>query len=130
MIGGPFGFRGPFRSDERTILILVGVDGSAPPNSIQLNLQESVNREVNRALIKAGQDISLNTETVNLTVEPNPSKEQRDVLGPNVIHVQQYDIATELEEVSQELVNGAHNTVINKVDQLGFNIADSRTTVS
>ena len=130
MAEGPFGFSRPIVSDKRTILVLVGVDGPEPPNDIQLDLQELLNQEVNQALINAGADIQLSRQTVNLTVEPNPSKEQRSALGPGVIHVQQYDISTELEEVSQGLVNATHNTVIDKVNELGFNITGTETTVS
>jgi len=130
MAEGPLGANRPFVNDKRTILVLVGVDGPEPPNDIQLDLQEVLNQEVNQALINAGADIQITRQTVNLTVNGNPTEEQRSALGPGVLHVQQYDISTELEEVSQGLVNATHNTVVDKVQELGFNITGTKTTVS
>lgn len=127
---GPFGRRRPFVSDKRTILVLIGVDGSSPPNNIQLDLENTINSTINKALINAGANIKVTRDTVNLTVEDNPTQQQIDALGGRVIHVQQFDIKTELEEVSQTLVNAVHNTVVDKLTELGFNVEGTKTTVS
>lgn len=130
MSEGPLGGPRPFSKDKRTILVLVGIDGPAPPNNVQLSAQAAVNQTVNQALIDKGADIKITRQTVNLTVQENPSGEQRDALGGATLHVQQYDIKTELEEVSQALVNATHNTVVDEVRNLGFNITGTETTIS
>lgn len=127
---GPLGGPRPFGKDKRTILVLVGIDGPAPPPDIRLDAQETINTTVNQALINKGADIEVTRQTVNLTVEENPTPEQRQTLGNGVLHVQQYDVKTELEEVSQSLVNATHNTVVDKLNELGFNVTGTETTIS
>lgn len=127
---GPLGGPRPFSNDKRTILVLIGIDGPEPPNDVQLSLQESINTTVNQALIDKGADIEVTRQTVNLTVAENPTREQRNALGPGVLHVQQFDVETELSEVSQGLINAVHNTVVDEVRDLGFNITGTETTIS
>lgn len=126
---GPLGGPRPFTRDKKTILVLIGANGPAPPDDVQLSAQEVVNAIVNRALIERGAKISLERQTVNLTVSSNPTPEQREAVGPGILHVQQYDISTELEEVSQGLINAIHNTVVEEVENLGFEIEGTKTTV-
>lgn len=129
MTEGPFGGPRPFARKEKTITVLIGVDGREPPNNLQLSAQEVVNTAINQALIDAGADIEVTRQTVNLTVRGNPTQEQINELGPRTQHVQQYDVKTELKEVDQGLVNAVHNTVLDEVEDLGFLITSAKTTV-
>lgn len=126
---GPLGRELFFADDNKSIIVLVGIDGPEPPTDILVSLEETVNTTVNQALIDAGADINATRETVKLTTNPNPTAEQRDKLGGATLHVQQYDVKTELEEVSMELVNATHNTVVDEVSDLGFNITGTDATV-
>lgn len=127
---GPLGGPRPFVSDKRTILVLIGFDEAEPPNDVQLRVQEAVNREINKVLIDHGANIKATRQTVNLTVQRNPTPEQRNALGPGILHVEQFDIKTELSEVSMKAVNKIHNLVVDKVNELGFNIVGTETTVT
>lgn len=129
MTEGPLGGPRPFAREEKTITVLIGVDGREPPNNLQLSAQEVVNTAINQALIDAGADIEVTRQTVNLTVRGNPTQEQINELGPRTQHVQQYDVKTELKEVDQGLINAVHNTVLDEVEDLGFFITGAKTTV-
>lgn len=129
MVKGPLGREIRLLDDNRKILVLLGIDGPEPPNEVQLSLRESVNTMVNRALIERGGDIDPTRETVNLTINESPTPRQRDELGGATLHVQQFEVKTELEEVPQVLVNAVHNDVVDEVDDLGFNIVGTKTTV-
>lgn len=130
MSEGPFGGPRPFLSDARSIIVLIGIDGTPPPLDIQISTREVINDTINQALIDRGADIKITRETVELTIGDPPTDEQLDVLGERTQYVQQYDIDTELDEVSQTIVNATHNTVIDKINELGFNITGTRTMVS
>jgi len=129
MVDGPLGRELRLIDDNKKILVLIGIDGPEPPRDIQISLRETVNTTINQALIDRGADIKPTRETVNLNIEKNPSSRQRDELGGATLHVQQFEIKTELEEVSQGLVNAVHNTVVDEVDNLGFNVVGTKTTV-
>lgn len=129
MANGPLGRELILVDDNKSILVLIGIDGPEPPRNVQISLRESINTVINQALIDEGADIKPVRETVNLTIQENPSRRQRDELGGNTLHVQQYEVQTELEEVSQGLVNAVHNTVVEEVDNLGFNIVGTKTKV-
>lgn len=130
MSEGPFGGPRPFIRDKRTIIVLLGIDDTTPPPPVQFDLRESINGTINQTLIDAGANINKTRSTVDLTVNQQPTQEQIDVLGSKTLHVQQYDVKTELNEVSQELVNLIHNTVVERVAELGFNIIGAETTVT
>jgi len=128
MAEGPLGRELRLIDDNKKILVLIGIDGPAPPRDIRISLRETINTKINQALIDMGADINTNRETVNLTVEENPSRRQMQELdGP--LHVQQFEVKTELKEVSQKLVNAVHNDVVDEVNDLGFNIVGTKTTV-
>lgn len=129
MTEGPFGGPRPFISDTKTIIVLLGIDEPAPPNDIQISTEETINTTINKALIDKGANISISRSTVKLTVGENPTREQRETVGPGILHVQQFDIDTELEEISQDLINAVHNTVVEKMNELGYNIVGTKTTV-
>jgi hypothetical protein len=126
---GPLGGPRPLTKDKRTVLVLVGIDGPAPPKDLRVNLQETVNTRVNERFINAGANIKATRQTVNLTLSENPTTEQRSALGARTIHVQQFGIKTGMSEVSQGLVNALHNIVVEKVTELGFNIVGTKTTI-
>lgn len=118
-----------FADDKKNILVLLGIDGGTPPRDIQTDLEETINRKINIALQKAGADIDTTRQTVKLTVGENPSRQQRDMLGGGTLTVFQFDVKTELDEVTMGLVNAVHNTVVEEVDTLGFNIEGTETKV-
>lgn len=123
---------GPLRDfifkDDKSIIILLGIDGSTPPRDVRLTLQETVNQTINQALIDRGADIEITRETVHLTISKNPTRQQKELVG-NALYLQQYDVETDMEEVSQRLVNMVHNTVVDEVEELGFNITGVETKV-
>lgn len=127
---GPLGGPRPFTDDNRTILVLIGIDQPEPSNNAQLSLQESVNTTINKALIRRGSGIDLTRQTANLSVEPNLSRQQEDILGASAVHAQQFNIKTELEEVNQRFINAVHNTVVEEVQNAGFNVTGTETTIS
>jgi len=118
-----------FADDKKNILVLLGIDGGTPPKDIQTDLEEMVNMKINTALKNAGADIDATRQTVKLTVGENPSRKQRDTLGGATLTVFQFDVKTELDEVSMSLVNATHNTIVEQVDSLGFNIEGTETKV-
>jgi hypothetical protein len=127
---GPFGGKRPFVSNNKTIIVLLGIDGRPiKERDMRMDLQVLVNQTINQTLIDNGADIKVTRNTVSLTVGENPTKQQKNELGQRTLYVQQYDIQTELEEVSMGLVNAVHNTVIDEVEELGFNITGTSTTV-
>lgn len=121
MTEGPFGGPRPFARDKRTVLVLVGVDDTPPPNKVQVNMRESVNREVNQTLIDNGIDVSITRNTVGLVVEQNPTPEQINVLGEQTLHVQQYGIKTQFDKIGYDLAGELMETVGDELRALGFN---------
>lgn len=130
MVEGPLGGPRPLVDDKRTVLVLIGVDGPSPPNEVQMSTEETINSNVNQAIRSGGVNIDVNRDTVNLVVEQNPSSEQIQALGDKTLHVQQYGVKTELEEIPQGLINAVHNTVVEEVRSLGFNVVGTKTTVA
>jgi len=104
-----------------TITVIVGVDGSVPPNDLLTDLRESVAMQVNREA-----DYNINRDTVQLTTQERPTDEQMQILGGRTLHIQTYDITLD-EQIDQAIVNAAHNTVVDKVSQLGFEISGTAT---
>lgn len=125
----PSGIPAIFVEDNRLVMILIGLSGSTPSRNVQLSTQEKINFRFNQKLIEKGANIDIERQTVNLTVEDSPSRMQRKKLGPEVIHVQQYDINTGMEDVSQELVELIHNTVVDNVRESEFDITDTEVKV-
>lgn len=118
---GPFGGPRPFSRDNKKVLILIGIDGTEPPVDILMSAEELIWNKLNGLV---DEDF-----TVNLSTSSHPTSEQKQALGGSFIHVQQYEITTELEEISQGVVNAIHNEVIDVLNENGFNITDTRTTV-
>lgn len=121
---GPFGGPRPFSSNRKTVIVLVGVDGTQPPNQILLDMEQLVQDRINRVL-----DLKPGTLRVAVTSNPNPTPDQVLALGPNTLHVQQYDVETPWEEITQDQINGVHNEVIRQLNDVGTNITDTKTTV-
>lgn len=121
MTSGPFGGPRPFTSDEKNVLVLVGIDGQHPPNDILLSLEESVRVSIN-------QDISANFG-VNLNTQERPSQAQKEALGPRLLYSMQFEVETPWEEISQKHINAIHNEVVGELNELGFNISGTKTTV-
>lgn len=129
MANGPFGGPRPFIRDKKTLLVLIGINEPAPPTRDRIEARKSVNRRINQALIDAGATISINKSTVELTVQSNPSSEQRQEFGQEIDHVQQYDIKTELDEISIDFAGRVHNTVVEELNKLNFDITGTSTMV-
>lgn len=127
---GPAGLPRPFVKDKRTIIILIGLAKPAPAQHIQADARDRVNRTINKILINRGAGIDIDRSTVELTVQQNPTNEQREALGHEISHVQQYDVKTEISEVSQSLVNRIHNTVVDEMSKMDFEIVGTKTTVA
>lgn len=124
MARGPFGGPRPFSSNRKTVIVLVGVDGTQPPNQILLDMEQLVQDRINRVL-----DLKPGTLRVAVTSNPNPTPDQILALGSNTLHVQQYDVETPWEEITQDQINGVHNEVIRQLNDVGTNITDTKTTV-
>lgn len=129
MVKGPLGRELIFASDNRTIIVLVGIDGPEPPNDVLIATEDVINTSINEALISRGAEISVSRQTVDLTTTDNPSRQQMNKLGQNTLHVQQYDVETELEEVSMVLVNATLNTIVDELSDLDYNITGTDATV-
>lgn len=124
MARGPFGGPRPFASDTKTVIVLVGVDGPEPPNDVLLSTEQVMQDTINDAFgLKHG------TLNVSVTTNPNPTSEQKDAVGDRALHVEQYDIQTPWEEIAQDEVNMIHNEAVSELNNLGFNITGTRTTV-
>lgn len=121
---GPFGGPRPFANDTKSVIILAGVDGREPPNQILLDMEQLVQDSVNREL-----NLDIGTIDVHVTSSSNPSREQRQALGERAIHIQQYDIDTPWEEITQDQINKIHEIVIDQLNDIGVNMTVTRTTV-
>ncbi len=107
---------------EEIITVIVGVDGQVPPLDILQDVELMVNDTVNK---QSGFDIG--RDSVTLTVVEHPSREQKEVIGPRTLYVVKFDINLGREEMDMEAVNGAHNTIVSKLNELGFNITGTAT---
>lgn len=124
MTRGPLGGPRPFANDDKAVLVLIGVDGRQPPNDVLIATETALEVEVNEAF-----NLPPNSHTVTLTTNENPTAHQRDTVGRDVIHVQQYEVKTPWREITQRQINAIHNTVVEKINNLGFNVTGTKTTV-
>lgn len=108
-----------FKTSDSIVTVIAGIDGSVPPNNIQKDIREAVNIKVNRA----HPDFTAGRDSVDLNTIENPSPEQREVLGGAVLYVMQFDVNLGDRDVDQDVLNAAHNEVIDKLNELGFNIS-------
>lgn len=120
---------GPIRDfiglDNRTIVVVLGIDGSVPPRDIQQSLETSVEDEVNRLM-----DRPAGSASVNLSINEHPTEEQKDKIGHPVIYIQHFDIYAKTDEVEPELAQEAESKVRRKVEELGFNVSGTHTVVA
>lgn len=114
----------PFVGTGDKIIVAVGIDGPEPPMRIQRDMREAISTVVNRGL-----DLEVGRGSVKLTIKENPSEEDRRELGGATLHVQQYDIDPGDREVDGELVNATHNSIVERLDELQFNVVGTKTTV-
>lgn len=121
---GPFGGPRPFASDEKNVLVLVGIDGPEPPNDVLIATQETIQTKINQAY-----DLPAGTHTVDLTTNDYLTDDQKEAVGSRALHVQQFDVKTPWEEITQEQINAVHNEVVDELNSLGYNITGTRTTV-
>lgn len=121
---GPLGGPRPFASDKKTILVLIGVDGSRPPQHLALDLEQLVSDKMHASMGKP-----LNTLDVSLTIEESLSRRQRAELGEDAIHAQQYDIQSPWEEITQARVDAMHNGIVDIVREQNFKITGTKTTI-
>ncbi|EGQ44235.1 MAG: hypothetical protein J07AB43_02940 [Candidatus Nanosalina sp. J07AB43] len=71
---------------------------------------------------------------VNLSVNTDPTAdERRSVVEMGTLnkaqYLQQYEVQTKLEEIPQGLINAIHNTVVEIVGDLEYDITGTKTTV-
>jgi hypothetical protein len=111
-----------FNTGDNIVTVIVGIDGSPPPQDIQMNMQETVNMRVDQSL-----DFNINRDSVTLTLTENPTIEQRGMLGPGVLYIATFDVNLGSMEVNQKVVNAAHNTVVEKMTNTGFNVSGTAT---
>lgn len=123
MTEGPFGGPRPFVSDKKSVLVLVGLQKTEPPTDILINAESVVEIKINDVYNTPGAD------TVSLTTNDNPTDEQIEAVGNTALHIQQYEVKTPVKKITQKQINGIHNTVIEKLNELGFSVTGSRTTV-
>lgn len=121
---GPLGGPRPFARDRKRVLVLVGIDGPEPPVDVLTSVETLIQDKVNRGI-----GFEMNEASVSVTTSSSPTNEQKEALGPRTIHVQQYEVKTIWEEITQRQINAVHNTVVEIMNDTGFNITGAKTTV-
>lgn len=104
------------------ITVIIGIDGEAPPRDVQVSVEDLVNRQVNKEA-----ELPIGRDSVTLTINENPTQDQRSILGDRVIHIEKFDIDIGREKLDQSMVNGAHNTVVDVLNGNGFNVTGTAT---
>lgn len=107
---------------NKIITVIVGIGGESPPRNIQISIEELANSQVNKETA-----LPIGRDSVALTINENPTREQRSVLGDRVLHIQKFDVDIAREELDQDLVNAVHNMVVDAIDENGFNISGTAT---
>lgn len=74
---------------------------------------------------EGGNDI---IDKINLTVGENVTDQQRKELG-SAIYTQQYEVKTKFKKLPQDIINAIHNSTLDTVKDLGFNVTGARTKV-
>jgi len=126
MVEGPLGREIRLLNDDKNVLVLLGIAGQIPPRDVRISLETSVELSLLEMQEEGGNDI---IDEVNLTVGENVTKQQRQELGSATTYTQQYEIQTKFKKLPQEVVNAIHNSTIDVVEELGFNVAGAKTTV-
>jgi hypothetical protein len=126
MVEGPLGRQIRLLNDEKNVLVLLGIDGSIPPRDLRINLETSVELSLLEMQEEGGNDV---IDEVNLTVGENVTKQQRQELRGATIYTQQYEIQTKFKKLPQEVVNAIHNSTIDAVEKLAFNVTGAKTKV-
>lgn len=124
MTRGPLGGPRPFANDEKSVLVLIGVDGSHPPNDVLIAAETAIEVQINQEF-----GVPAESHTITLTTDSNPTRHQKDAVGDRALHIQQYEVKTPWSEIAQGHINGIHNTVVEKINNLGFNVTGTKTTV-
>lgn len=126
MVEGPLGREIRLLNDDKKVLVLLGIDGQPIPRDVRIDLQSSVEQSLLVMQEEGGNDI---IDEVNLTVGENVTEQQREELGGATIYTQQYEIQTKFKKLPQDIVNAIHNSTIDAVEDLGFNVTGAKTTV-
>lgn len=108
-----------FELDDSIVTIIVGIDGSLPPDDIQRDLQEAINTTVNQNVDR----FDYTRDSVSMTAVPNPTREEREELGDKTLSAVQFDVNLGDVQVTQRLINAAHNDVVERMGELGFNVS-------
>lgn len=125
MVSGPLGRELILVDDDKNVLVLLGIDGGVVERSRRNVLEDTVESDV---IDKANEGHNKFIKEVNLTVNTDISKPLSQKLN-DARYLQQYEVQTSLEEMPQPIVNAIHNTVVEVVDDLGYNITGTRTTI-
>lgn len=118
---GPLGGPRPFVKDNRTVMVLIGINGHEPDNNILRDLERLVTMEVS-------DDVS-QPITVNLTTTSQPTPQQKQEWGVPIKHIQQYDVTVPWKKISQKQINGIHNDVMSVISEFSSNIVGTKTEV-
>jgi len=112
-----------FKEMGRGIVTLIaGIDGEVPNRQVQISIQEMVNHRVNKEI-----NAQANKDTVTLTINENPTRDQRQILGDRVLYIAKFDVDLAPIELTQKVVNSTHNTVVDVLKESGFNISGTAT---
>lgn len=125
MAEGPLGRQIRLLDDEKKVLVLLGIDGQSIPRDIRIDLQSSVKQSLLTMQEEGGNDI---IDEINLTVGENVTDPQRKELG-SATYTQQYEVKTKFKKLPQDIVNAIHNSTLDTVKDLGFNVTRARTKV-
>jgi len=104
-----------------TVTVIVGIDGSAPPREIREDLRELILEEV-------GVAFDMDADRVVLNVIKNTTKSQRDVIGKRALYAYQVDVNIG-DRDEAKFMNMVHNSVVNVIDDVGFNITGTATVI-
>lgn len=103
-------------AEKNFYVVLVGIDGSIPPNQILRNCMNAVRREV-------GYELDLEIDNVHIDIQSaKADQEQKSILGDRSIHVEQYDIGVD-SSPDPEVVK---SLVTEKLEDLGFSVTGAK----
>lgn len=103
-------------SKRNFYVVLIGIDGSIPPNQILRNCMNTVQDQI-------VSELDLEIDNVHIDIQSKKAdKKQKSALGYKTIHVQQYDIGMDSSLDPQTI----ESLVTKTLENLGFTVTGTK----
>lgn len=124
MTEGPFGGPRPFATDEKAVVVIVGIDGPALPRGHQIDLEAVLEQPVIQVT-----DKNYGDESISLTTYDNPTEEHRKHLGGRTLSVIEVTVETGMDELDGTTVESVEKAVVDKLTELAFNVEGTEVVI-